>query len=296
MNGEINVRCTMCDVRFLKFVLFIFNFSPKKIGTTLCFAFLIFNSHAQSLSANAGNDTGVCQGGDSITIGGNPAATGGTAPYTYSWQPTAGLDFPNSSNPKCFPSSPLTYTLTVTDGTGNSSVDVVNVTIYTLPIVSASADQTIIEGTNTQLFASGAVNYYWTPTQTLYNQNTASPFAEPGDSTTYCVIGVDENGCGNFDCMIVYVIPSDELVIYNCFTPNEDGQNDFFHIGNIQKYPQSNIEVFNRNGKLVFHASPYLNDWNGKVDNLELPCATYYYVLAPGNGKSKMQGAVTIIR
>lgn len=272
-------------MRFLKFALIIFNSS-----------FLISNSFSQSLSANAGNDTGVCPGGDSITIGGSPSATGGTTPYTYSWQPAAGLDFPNSSNPKCYPSIPTNYTLTVTDGMGNSSVDVVNVTIYTPPIVSAGADQTIVEGTNTQLFASGAVNYFWTPTQTLYNQNTATPYAEPDDSTTYCVIGADVNGCGGYDCMVVYVIPSDELVIYNAFSPNSDGMNDVFYIGNIHKYPQNKLEVFNRNGKLVFQASPYLNDWNGKVDGSEIPCATYYYVLTPGSGQSKINGSVTIIR
>jgi len=260
------------------------------------FYFLLFTSSAQSLSANAGNDTGVCPGGDSITIGGNPSATGGTTPYTYFWQPATGLDFPASANPKCYPASATNYTLTVSDALGNVSVDIVNVAIYVPPIVNAGADQTIIEGTNTQLSASGAVNYFWTPTQTLYNQNTATPFAEPTDSTTYCVIGTNNNGCGSSDCMIVYVIPSDELVVYNAFSPDGDGLNDVFFIGNIQKYLQSKLEVFNRNGKLVYQASPYLNDWNGKVDNTELPCATYYYVLTPGNGRSKINGSVTIIR
>ncbi len=270
----------------------------KKGGVVLLvnFYLLIFTCSAQSLSASAGDDTGVCQGGNPIAIGGNPAASGGTAPFTYSWQPTTGLDFPNSPNPNAFPSSPTNYTLTVSDASGNFSVDFVSIAIYSPPIVSVGPNQTIIEGTNTQLFASGANNYYWSPTQTLYNQYTATPFAEPSDSTTYCVIGVDENGCGSSDCMVVYVIPNDELVIYNAFTPNGDGLNDVFYIGNIQKYPENNIEVFNRNGKLVFQESPYLNDWNGKADNSELPCATYYYVLTPGSGKSKMQGSVTIIR
>lgn len=147
----------------------------------LNFYFLIFNCAAQSLSADAGDDTGVCQGGDSITIGGNPSATGGNPSYTYSWQPSTGLDFPNSSNPKCFISSPTNYTLTVSDASGNFSVDVVNVTIFSPPIVSAGPNQTIIEGTNTQLFASGAVNYYWNPTQTLYNPNTrgSGPWGTP---------------------------------------------------------------------------------------------------------------------
>ena len=257
--------------------------------------FSLLTSFSQSLSANAGPNTGNCPG-DSVRIGGNPSATGGKSPYTYSWQPTTGLDFPNSPNPNAFPSSPTDYTLTVTDSTGTTSVDVVNVTNYSLPVVSAGPDLTILEGTNIQLQGSGAVIYYWSPTQTLYNQNTATPIAEPADTTKYCVVGIDGNGCVNYDCMFLYVIPSDEFVIYNAFSPNGDGDNDIFFIGNILKYPESKLEVYNRNGKLVFKESPYMNDWNGRVDGTDLPCATYYYILYPGGGKSKKQGAVTIIR
>jgi hypothetical protein len=47
---------------------------------------------------------------------------------------------------------------------------------------------------------------------------------------------------------------------------------------------------------MVYQASPYNNDWNGKISGVELPCATYYYILYPGSGKPKRQGAVTIIR
>jgi hypothetical protein len=136
-------------------------------------------SHAQSpLTANAGANTGVCPN-DSVTIGGNPSASGGTPPYTYLWQPAAGLNSPNSPNPKAYPSSPVNYTLTVTDAAGNSATDIVNVTLYSSPIVNAGSDQTILEGTYTMLQATGAVNYFWTPTQTLYNQNSATPIAEP---------------------------------------------------------------------------------------------------------------------
>lgn len=271
---------------------------PVAIICSLQFAIcnLISAQSLAPLSANAGNNTGVCPGGDSTTIGGNPSATGGTLPYTYSWQPATGLDFPNTPNPKSSPASATNYTLTVTDGAGNSSVDVVNVAIYSLPTVSAGPDQTILEGANTILQGSGALYYYWTPPETIYNQSAATPVAEPGTTTTYCMIGVDGNGCANYDCATVFVLPSDELIIYNAFSPNGDGLNDFFFIGNIQKYPESKIEVFNRNGKLVFQKSTYLNDWDGKVEGTELPCATYYYVLYPGSGKPKMQGAVTIIR
>lgn len=247
------------------------------------------------LIANAGPNTGVCPS-DSVQIGGTPAASGGVPPYTYSWQPVASLSNPAVSNPFAFPSFPTNYTLIVTDAAGNIATSVVNVSIYALPVVSAGPDQTILQGTNTFLTASGAVNYYWNPSTGLYNQNSASPVAEPALTTTYCVTGVDANGCANVDCMELTVIPSDTLIIYNAFTPNGDGYNDFFHIGNILQYPQNKLEVFNRNGKLVLIRAPYKNDWDGKVDGLELPSATYYFVLTPGNGEPKINGSVTIIR
>lgn len=271
-----------------------------KILFTACgiFWFVLCSANAGSLpplTASAGPNTGVCPN-SSVQIGGNPAASGGIPPYTYSWQPSASLDNPAAPNPNASPASPTNYTLTVTDGAGNTATSVVNVSIYTPPTVSAGTDQTILEGTNTFLDATGAVNYFWSPTSGLYNQNSANPVAEPASTTTYCVVGLDGNGCSGTDCMELTVLPSDTLIVYNAFTPNGDGNNDFFHIGNILKYPQSKIEVFNRNGKLVLMRSPYENDWDGKVDGVELPPATYYFVLSPGSGKPKMQGAVTIIR
>ena len=277
--------------------------SPLNVNHRGVILFFIFNlsfliSNSQSfapLTANAGNNTGVCPG-DSVKLGGNPTASGGNPPYTYSWLPTASLDLPNSPNPNAFPVTSTNYTLTVTDAASNSTTDIMNVGIYTLPIISAGIDQTILSGESTSLTASGAFNYYWTPTQDLTNQNTASPIAEPASTTTFCVVGVDVNGCSNTDCVVIDVIPSDELVIYNSFTPNGDAINDFFYISNIQKYPENKLEIFNRNGKLVYQQSPYTNQWSGRIDGADLPCATYYYVLSPGGGRPKISGAVTIIR
>lgn len=259
-------------------------------------SFVYLHALPPPIFVDAGANTGVCPN-DSATIGGNPAATGGTAPYTYSWMPVTGLDNPNSSNPKAAPSAPTTYTLTVVDALGNSSVDVVVVSIYTLPTVNAGPDQTIIQGTNIMLQGSGAVYYYWSPYQTLTFETTSTPFAEPQITTNYCMAGADANGCVNYDCAVVYVIPSDTIIVYNAFTPNKDGSNDVFYIGNLEQFPDNKLEVYNRNGKLVYKASPYDNTWEGKAEGTELPCATYYYIFDPRkDGKEKINGSVTIIR
>ncbi|MFH1005843.1 MAG: gliding motility-associated C-terminal domain-containing protein [Bacteroidota bacterium] len=261
--------------------------------------FSIYNlqSFAQtSLSANAGPDTGNCPS-DGVTIGGTPAAAGGTSPYTYSWSPATNISNPNIPNPKVSPTTPTSYVLQVTDATGDSISDVVYVTNYSKPIVSAGADVTIMQGSSTVLQGSGAVIYNWHPANGLLLQNTANPVAEPNSTTTYYVAGQNGNGCLNYDTVIVFVIPGNTLIIYNTFTPNEDGVNDSWYIGNLGMYPKNKMEIYNRNGKLVYIASPYLNNWTGKIKDAELPAATYYYIIDTGiEGKEKIKGAVTIIR
>ena len=77
------------------------------------------------LSANAGNNKEICQGG-STSIGGAIPATGGIGNYTYSWSPATGLGSPSNAtlaNPVVSPSSTTTYTLTVKDAAGNTSTD-----------------------------------------------------------------------------------------------------------------------------------------------------------------------------
>lgn len=54
----------------------------------------------------------------SITLNQNPAATGGTAPFSFSWSPTTGLDNPTVANPTASPSATTTYTFQVTDSKG----------------------------------------------------------------------------------------------------------------------------------------------------------------------------------
>lgn len=73
------------------------------------------------------------------------------------------------------------------------------------------------------------------------------------------------------------------LFVYNEFTPNNDGLNDFFIIKCIEDY-SSTVKIYNRNGNLVYNAKDYQNDWNGVANvsgvlstGQHLPSGTYYY-------------------
>ncbi len=66
------------------------------------------------LVANAGGDKSVAAGFPA-TLGGTPAASGGSGSYTYSWDPSSDLSNASAANPVASPSVTTVYTLTVTD-------------------------------------------------------------------------------------------------------------------------------------------------------------------------------------
>jgi gliding motility-associated-like protein len=73
----------------------------------------------------------------------------------------------------------------------------------------------------------------------------------------------------------------ENLEIPQVFTPNGDGVNDRFVIPDLDRFPNNELYVYDRNQNLVFHARSYQNDWSGQWDSRgkELPAGTYYYVL-----------------
>ncbi|MBO9585032.1 MAG: DUF11 domain-containing protein [Flavobacterium sp.] len=82
------------------------------------------------------------------------------------------------------------------------------------------------------------------------------------------------------------------LKIYNEFSPNDDGQNDYFYIDCIDQYPDNQLEIFNRWGNLVYYKKGYNNTWDGKEESSSktLPEGTYFYILDLGDGSKKTSG------
>ena len=79
------------------------------------------------------------------------------------------------------------------------------------------------------------------------------------------------------------------LTIYNAVNINGNPQNDHFHIGGIENYPDNTVRIFNRWGVKVFDVEGYDNVRkvfkgfsNGRVTiegSENLPQGTYYYVI-----------------
>lgn len=242
---------------------------------------------------NAGSDITICKY-EQIQLGGIYNSTG--SGVSFAWTPAGTLNDSTLPRPTCQPLETTTYAVTINQSGCTTKVNTVTVTVIDLH-VSAGDDVIIDEGQTITLHATGAINYVWNPPYTLTYPNTADPDAEPKDTTMYYVTGYDINyQCSNKDTVIVYVKKGDNVYFYNTFTPNGDGNNDTWYVGNIYKYPNNSLDIYNRNSKLVFHSDSYLNTWDGKSFGQDLPAATYFYVLDLGDGSDKMHGTVTIIR
>ncbi|MBK7410199.1 MAG: gliding motility-associated C-terminal domain-containing protein [Saprospirales bacterium] len=75
--------------------------------------------------------------------------------------------------------------------------------------------------------------------------------------------------------------------VYNGFSPNGDGANDYFQIGGLDRYGPNTLWIFNRWGEVVFYTTDYRNDWGGTWKNKPLPVGTYFYLLEYGAGQQQ---------
>jgi hypothetical protein len=80
------------------------------------------------ITADAGTDKTIVNG-ESIILGGTPAAVTGTAPFTYIWSPATNLSSSIVSNPNAAPTINMVYNLTIQDAQGCSGTDEVQVTV-----------------------------------------------------------------------------------------------------------------------------------------------------------------------
>jgi PKD repeat protein len=168
---------------------------------------VIVNVNAQPL-ANAGPDEITCSGYP-VAIG-TPLVTG----YLYSWAPATALNSTSAAMPNASPTSPITYTLTVTNpGTGCIDMDTVTVNINALPTADAGpymaiqTGQTVTIGGNPTGTGAGPLSYNWMPPTDLNIATIANPASTPSATTTYTVTVTDGNGCIMEDTVTVMVIP-----------------------------------------------------------------------------------------
>ena len=198
-----------------------------------------------------------------------------------------------------------TITATATNTAGCISSAEVILSTTPAPTISVTIDNqpinstTISIGQSVQLEASGADSYRWNPSDGLDNPDIANPIAAPSVSTTYQVLGTALNGCSSSTELIINIEDTgDKLPIEapKMFSPDNNGIDDEWVIGNIENFPECEIVIFSRNGKIVYQETGYLSDWRGiDINGNDLPEGAYFYTITCPDGKNA-SGSVSIIR
>ncbi len=70
-----------------------------------------------------------------------------------------------------------------------------------------------------------------------------------------------------------------EIKPYNLFTPNGDEFNPYLVFNQIELYPNSVLEIYNRYGKKIRTFNGYKNNWDGKINGRPVTSGVYYYYL-----------------
>jgi gliding motility-associated-like protein len=96
------------------------------------------------------------------------------------------------------------------------------------------------------------------------------------ETKTHQVRVVDQNGCEAIAEIFMEFI---DIEIPNFFTPDADGQNDFWRPRNQEGFPKILTIIFDRYGREVYRMG--LNDqgWDGMYHNTELPTGDYWYII-----------------
>ena len=89
------------------------------------------------------------------------------------------------------------------------------------------------------------------------------------------------NGCGE-DSRKAFI-----LFVPKYFTPNGDGYNDVLQIPEMALFPNFEMKIFDRYGKLIHVIDGSNPKWDGRYDGKTLPASDYWYRILLGNGMER---------
>ncbi|RFM32144.1 Ig-like domain-containing protein [Chitinophaga silvisoli] len=196
-------------------------------------------------------------------------------------------------------------TVTVKDngGTAYGGVDTLAQTfaikVNALPAVTITADQdtVISKGTAMNLTATGGNSYEWSNASGIVSgQQTATLQIKPIENTVYTVTVTDNNGCMNEGAMTITVVNEFKIDAINLLSPNGDGKNDKWIINDLSRYPNNDLTIYDRTGRVVYHTKNYSNNWDATYNGSPLAEGTYYYILKADGYNTPAKGFITIIR
>ncbi len=86
-----------------------------------------------------------------------------------------------------------------------------------------------------------------------------------------------------------------QIHVYNVFTPNNDGFNDFWGIPEAGESQEVQIQILNKYGNILFESENPKNFWDGTYMGKAVPEDTYFWVLRSKSTGETRKGFLTLI-
>jgi gliding motility-associated-like protein len=218
-------------------------------------------------------------------------AEGGTAPLSYQWSGPGGF---SSTVASISFLGAGTYTLTITDANGCTLTEDYLLTAPEAMLITATTEEASCPDTPDGSIdlnvtgGAGTLVYLWDDGVTTADRTGIL-------SGDHIVTVTDANGCEQLLTVTVGVTGIDCLRIYEIITPNGDGSNDTWRLRNGELYPNAEVFVYSRWGRLVYHSRNASDEWDGTYNGKLLPNDSYHYVIHLNDGTEPRTGVISII-
>lgn len=174
----------------------------------------------------------------------------------------------------------------------------VSIQVNDYPVVNLGEDRELCPGLDT----AAIINDIDNPSQILtWSTGVQSPSITVGISETgrYWA-SADNNGCATTDS--IWVKRDCYLNIPNSFSPNNDGNNDYFIPRQLLSagLQEFNMKILNRWGEVVFQTDNMNGrGWDGRYGGKEQPIGVYVYLIDAqwkNNFRNSFKGNITLLR
>jgi gliding motility-associated-like protein len=85
-----------------------------------------------------------------------------------------------------------------------------------------------------------------------------------------------------------------EVIIPNIFTPNGDYINDYFVIEDLDRFSETHLIIFRRDGKVIYEKINYQNDW--QAENIQDDVYFYVFKFIYQGSQFMRNGSITVKR
>jgi gliding motility-associated-like protein len=183
-------------------------------------------------------------------------------------------------------STPGTYTVVVTSPAPEScpSTKTIEVILHEIPVINKIQ----VDERSVTINLANPKDYYEYSVDGENYQDSNVFYNVPGGLQMAYV--KEKNGCdGATQNFVVLVFPP-------FFTPNNDNHNDSWEVIGMEFFPQAQVTIFDRYGKLLAQLNAAKKSWDGTFNKSPLPASDYWYSINIDNTLPVMKGHFSLKR